>query len=174
MQFVSEKWYELTENSCKLIYDEAKARFEEFASESESITNKSIKILSVTFSLAAFLLAYAFSHSANIISFIILGIAVIIFVWELVLLFVLIAPKDVRFRGVDVGVSFKKEIMDEENKEYQIQATYFTVIKALKENADFMFDKNNTRASKYETALVLLFTFVLLIGTYIGITLSHL
>jgi hypothetical protein len=168
--FRLEKWYEVNEDSYKLIYEQAKIRFEEYASESESITNKSIKILTSIVALSAFFVGFATSHKFNCISFLIIGILIVLFCFALYHLFILIAPKNVSYRGVDPRIAGNKDVFDPENKDYQTRGMYYNLIGVISDNIDFMSIKNKGRANQYKLSLMFLYAMIICIGLYIGIT----
>lgn len=164
-------WHEVKEDSYKLIYEQAITRFEEFASESESITDKSIKILTAVISLSAFYIAYCLGTPIKIPAGIVLSILLVLFIIELKTLYKLTSSKKkVAYRGVDPAIAAQETVFDKENKDYQIQGMYYNLISVIDDNIDFMFKKNQSRAKDYELALILLYSIIILIGVYVGLT----
>ncbi len=153
------KWYKITPEAYRLIYDEAKERYEDIMSESESITNKSIRMLIALAAFIGFTLDFAIKQNfKEIVPIYFLLAIILVDVW---LLYKLIAPKHVKGRGVPPDLSINKVIDYDENKDNQVQLTYYTLIVTLQRNIYYMIDRNNERAKYYKKALMLfLITFI--------------
>lgn len=153
------KWYKVNPEAYKLILDEAKERYEDIMSESESITNKSIKMVIALAAFIGFTLDFAIKNSfKEIIPVYILLLIIFLDVW---LLYKLILPKQIRGRGVPPILSIDEDIDDDENKAHQVQLTYFRLVVTMQRNIYFMTKKNNKRAKIYKIALLLfLITFI--------------
>lgn len=161
------KWYNVNKECYKFIFEQAEKRLEDILSESESITNKSIKMATAIVAMFAFFIGFIIQKSIQIgynsifIGLFIINVSVIVY---------LIFPKDVKFRGLTPQILIPSKLDADEDKEFQIEMLYYSAIRLLQDNIDFMLDKNSFRAKVYLVSLIMcLFLFV--VGT-ISITLS--
>ena len=164
------KWYEVKEHSYKLIYELAKERFEEYASESESITNKSIKIFTALIGIAAFIIGFILKKKIPLGNDYIFITICLLFAVALYCVYGLISPKNIYHRGIDPSIAANKDIFVEENKDYQLQATYYNIIKVLQNNINGMYDINEIRMKRYTLSLYALFSIIISVGLWVGVT----
>lgn len=162
-------WYKVSKEAYSLIYQQAKERFEDVMSESESITNKSIKMI---FGLAAFLGGIIGFYKGNDLATRYMGVFFIFILIEAILLFILIVPKDVRWRGLSPKKSIPENLDSEDDREHQTELVYYYSISILQDNIDFMIEKNTKRALIYKIALILFLMIFASTATFIIASLS--
>ncbi|WPU98602.1 hypothetical protein SNE26_21515 [Mucilaginibacter sp. cycad4] len=157
-------WHHVNESTYILVFNLAKERFEDILGESESITNKAIKIETGLLAFIGFFVGYFFTNQNLIVNHVALiswsGIPVFL---EVTLLAFLIFPKKVKNRGLPPEVSLVENIDSPEDKKNQRQLVYYNCIVALQENIDFMLVKNENRAKIYTIALSLFLLLVIYI-----------
>ena len=161
------KWYNVNKDSYKFIFEQAEKRLEDILSESESITNKSIKMATAVVAMFAFFIGFLIQKSIPLgynsifIGLFIINVSAIVY---------LIFPKEVKLRGLTPKILIPSNLDADEDKDVQAEMLYYSAIRLLQDNIDFMLDKNSFRAKVYLASLIMcLFLFV--VGT-ISITLS--
>lgn len=149
------RWYEINADAYKLILDQGKERFEDIMSESESITNKSIRMLIALAAFSGFLIDFFLKEPISLRLY--LGAAVIFsaVIGDVFILYILISPKQIKNRGLAPKLTIDKDIDDTENKAFQVELTYYRSIVLTQQNIDDMINKNEKRAKLYKIALVL-------------------
>lgn len=145
------KWYNVKKEAYEFIYNQAKDRFEDILSESESITNKSIKMIVALAGFLGFFVGYVKDKSLDI-PYYKYGFALFIIV-DAILLFILISPKEIKNRGLIPSKSIPKNLDADEDKDYQTELVYYQGIIIMQDNCDFMINKNKCRATFYQWAL---------------------
>jgi hypothetical protein len=151
------KWYNVSAEAYKIIYELATNRFEDVLSESESVTEKSIKMITAILVFVGFFTTLLINEHLNKIysnisllawsgGFIFLVISLLVF---------LLFPKTIRNRGLSPKTSIIDGLDNEEDRDYQTQITYYNAISQIQNNIDFMVDANKTRHSLYTIALIL-------------------
>jgi len=159
-----EKWYNVKLEAYTVIYQQAKERFEDILSESESITNKSIKMIAALAAFLGFIIGFAKQNG------LVAGYHVVFFILALadaMMLFILIAPKEVKHRGLPPDRSIPKNLDAEDDKDFQAELVYYQSIVLLQDNIDFMINKNNYRAALYKWALLLFLMLVAGVSTFV-------
>lgn len=158
------KWYNINKDSYKLIFEQAEKKMEEVISESESITNKSIKIVAAISAMFAFFVGFLIQKNipAGYSS-----VFIIVFIINVTGVLFLIFPKEVRGRGIAPKILIPKNFDADDDKDYQEHMIYYSGIIILQNNIDFMIKKNTSRAKWYLRWLIV--TLVLLVSgaTYI-------
>lgn len=150
------KWYKVDTESYKIIFGEGKERFEDVMSESESITNKAIKMLTIAGAIGSFSLTLILKNSVPQLFSIVL---LIVFFGLFGVIVKLIFPKKIKNRGFSPQYSFVEMLDDPDDKDYQQQLVYYNLICMLQENITYMIIKNKSRARYYIAAIVLLCVF---------------
>lgn len=154
-------------NALKPIYQLSIDRFEECASESESITEKSIKVLISVASLGAFWVGIGLNHKINICLVIIIGFFYIV---EVVMLFLLILPRNVYHRGLKPETAYPKDLHEERKNEQEI-VVYQNLINTISQKIEDFYTVMHRRKILYTvalvSALVLLIVTALLLGLFI-------
>jgi hypothetical protein len=163
-------WHKVPIDTYKFIYDEAKVRLEEQLSESESITNKSIKMLTAAGALFGFFIGFLLKDTINWYYLTGYGLFYLI---ELFLLYKLIAPKDVRWRGLSPEKSFQENLDSSEDAGYQTQITYYTAIGIIQSNISFMAAKNKGRLDDYKNAMILLLALIIATVAFVVWVIAH-
>ena len=158
------KWYNVKKGAYALIHKEAKERLEDVLSESESITNKSIKMITALAAFLGFFIGLVVNNKWQIGY---LSVFFIIVLVDAIMLYILIAPKYVKWRGLSPKISIPNNFDADEDKEFQEEMIYYTSIVVLQDNIDFMLKRNNERASLYKWALLLFLVLFTAIATFI-------
>jgi hypothetical protein len=158
------KWYEVNKDAYKIVFEQAEKKMEDVLSESESITNKSIKMVAAVAAMFAFFVGFLVQKNIPV------GynaVFIIVFIVNVTGILFLIFPKEVRGRGVSPKKLLPKNLDAEDDKNFQEQMIYYSGIVILQDNIDFMIDKNTSRAKWYLAWLI--FALVLLVSgaTYI-------
>jgi hypothetical protein len=159
-----DKWYNVDQEVYLSVFDLAKERLEDILAESESITNKSIKI---TTGLLAFVGVFAGYFSANqnlITNFTPLlawsGLPIFVNILTLVWL---IFPKQTANKGLPPLIALVDDFDNPDDKENQMQLLYFNSIVVIQDNIDFMISKNELRAKFYSVSLILFLALIIYI-----------
>lgn len=158
------KWYDVNKDAYKLVFEQAAKKLDDVLSESESITNKSIKIITVVAAMFAFFVGFLIKKNIPIGYNVIF---IVIFIVNVTGTLFLIFPKEVRGRGIPPQKLLPKNLDAEDDRNYQEQMIYYSAIVILQDNIDFMIEKNTNRANWYLASLIV--TLVLLVSgaTYI-------
>jgi hypothetical protein len=150
------KWYNVDVEVYKIAFDLAKERFNDILAESESITDKTIKIISGLLVFTGFFASILFNKEDLIKDHrdLLVWSSTPIIV-NLIMLCLLLFPKKIRNRGLPPLVSFVKGFDDEENHGFQQQLMYFNCLSIFQANTDFMIIQNESRAKIYKFSLML-------------------
>jgi len=150
------KWYNVDIAAYKVLYDLALLRFEDVISESESVTQKSIKMITGIVLFIGFfttlLVNEHLSQLSNHISLIAWSGGFIFVV--LCLLVFLLFPKLIRHRGLSPNTSIIDGLDNDEDLSNQLQLTYYNCISQIQANIDFMIHANKNRHIFYTIALI--------------------
>lgn len=151
-----DKWHTVSIDAYKIVYDLAKERLDETLSESQSITDKSIKMISSLVVFSGFFFGYLLSNkeliAQNRCLLIFLGVIVIS---NMIFLVDLIWPKMVKSKGLPPNVSLVDDFDDEEDSPFQTQLVYYNSLKIIQSNIDYMDGKNSDRHLFYKVSLSL-------------------
>ncbi|MES2427036.1 MAG: hypothetical protein V4560_08675 [Bacteroidota bacterium] len=151
-----DKWYNVNVDTYKVVYDLALSRFEDVLSESESVTEKSIKMITAIIVFVGFFATILVNdHLSQLLSHIPLiawsgGFIFIV----LCLLVFLLFPKRIRNRGLSPSTSIINGLDNEEDRANQLQLTYYNTISQIQSNIDFMVSANRSRHVFYTIALI--------------------
>lgn len=165
------KWYNVDVEAYKIFHELAKEKFEDVSQESESITNKSFKMIGALAAFTGFLIGVI--STANFIegkNFIIVVSTILIIISDAILLYLLVVPKGIIQRGISPELSIVKDFDSPDDKEYQVQLAYYTAISLLQDNIDIMRGRNKNRINLYRWSLnvsLLLILFIAYIATSI-------
>lgn len=164
-------WYKVNKEAYKIIVTEAKEKMEDTLSESESITNKSIKMITALVVMFGFYIGFFVQNHLKfdssipfLLPFFIIGCGIIY----------LIFPKKIRGRGFEPKELIPKELDAEEDKEYQEEILYYALIEKLQEDIDFMNNKNMHRARIYLFCMIGMLVLFIACSVNIAISLSTL
>jgi len=156
------KWYDVDVASYKFIFEQAEKRMEDVLSESESITDKSIKIITAIAAMFAFFVGFLIKKE---ISFGENYVPIFLFTLNIGCALFLLFPKKVRVRGIAPKILLPlRQLDNQEDKAYQEHILYYSAIVILQDNIDFMIKKNAIRSIVYLVSL-LLGLVLLIVGT---------
>ncbi len=158
------KWYDVDKNAYKLVFEQAEKKMEDVLSESESITNKSIKMVAAVATMFAFFVGFLVQKNISI------GynsIFIIVFIANVTGILFLIFPKEVKGRGVSPKKLLPNNLDAEDDKNYQEQMIYYSGVDILQDNIDFMIEKNTSRAKWYLAWLIVALILLVSGATYI-------
>jgi hypothetical protein len=147
-----DKWYEVKLESYKFIFTQAEKKLEDILTESESITNKSIKMIAYIGAMFAFFVGFisqkhlSIYHQCHII---------ILFVLDVSLCIYLTFPKEVKGRGFIPNELIPERFDDKEDSDYQEQLINYCAIVKLERDIKIMRDKNSNRAKVYLACLLI-------------------
>lgn len=148
-----EKWYNVDLKSYEFIFNQAEKKHEEVLSESESITNKSIKILSSLIALLSFFIGFLIKSEIEMNYWIVLFI---LFSMINISLYVyLVFPKKIKGRGFSPKDLLPEKLDSEEDKGFQEHLLFYTAILKIQDNIDSVRQKNKDRASIYFMSILL-------------------
>ncbi len=150
------KWYDIEIEAYKVAFDLAKERFDDILAESESITDKTIKMISGILIFTGFFTSILFSKE-NLIrdhTDLLTWSAVPILI-DIVVLCLLLFPKKANNRGLPPIVSFVKDFDNKENTGFHQQLMYYNCLSVLQANIDNMISLNEKRAKIYTISLYL-------------------
>ena len=156
-------WYKVDVKAYEIIYGEAKEKFEDIMQESESITNKAFKMIAALAAFSGFIIGFLTSMNFTGEKAIIATILSILIVINLFLLYFLVVPKGVIQRGIAPEHSITQNFDDPDDKGYQVQLAYHTILTVLQNNIDVMRTKNKERIKIYKwsmnlSLIIILFT----------------
>lgn len=154
---ILEEWDTFPIDAYKLMFSEVKENFEERSSDSESITNKSIKILALSSSFLVGLLGYTSSQDIYLCLLCLFCLAIPYFI-ILLLSIKLMFPKNIQFRGtlpsdIMVNVYDNKEY-EESDKE---KLLYYNTIKQYQYSIEIFDEKLKKRHCFYKLLLASVF-----------------
>lgn len=167
------KWYNVEPEAYRHFYEQAKERFEDILQESESITNKAFKMAGALATFAGFLIGLLSQDYFVEGKSLLVLLATVIIVANSVLLYLLIAPKNVKFRGSPPILSIAQDFDSKEDKNHQMQLAYYTSLSLLQADIDHMRAMNASRISLYRWSLNLSFLLVLFVSAIGTIILFH-
>lgn len=153
VSFYINKWYNVEIEAYKFIHEQAKERLEDLLLESESITNKSFYIVGALATFTGFLLGL-FANDAQMIGELLIFILVVLIIGDAIMLYLLIIPKNIKFRGIPPEQAITQEFDHPEDMGFQVQKAYYTSISILQSSIDHMRKKNASRITLYRWALI--------------------
>lgn len=153
----------------KIIYDQAIIRFEECASETESITDKTYKMLVALVSMGAYLIVEAAKHRINIC---ISSCFVILYLLEFIILFKILTPRQAFHRGLYPHTSFPVHL-DEDCKDNQKSIVYKSLLETMEKKISDSYFEFNRRVKIYTFSIWYLATLIILSASWIGYLISH-
>lgn len=161
-----EEWERLPIEVYQKTLDEVKEYFEEFCSETESVTDKSLKIFwgLLTFTGAA---AGVIASKKHVICIdVLLGILI---VYLLISLYCIIKSRQTVYRGVHplnhLTKDYDKPNFTKEDKERLI---YVNLIEQYMAKIDLVEPLNDKRAKQYNKVCLLSIVFIIAISVYLG------
>ncbi|HVA99483.1 MAG TPA: hypothetical protein VNG53_11365 [Bacteroidia bacterium] len=147
-----DKWYNVNKDAYKFLFEQADEKLEDVLSESESITNKSIKMVTAVIAMFAFFVGFLIQKHIPI------GynsIFIILFIVNVSGIIYLIFPKEVKGRGFVPSELLPKKLNSPEDKDYQEELLYYCAVVKLEEDIQLMRQKNSVRTKIYLTCIIL-------------------
>jgi hypothetical protein len=159
-----EKWYNVNKDAYKFIFSQAEKKLEDVLSESESITNKSIKMITAVVAMFAFFIGFLVQKSIPI------GynsVFIILFIVNVAGILFLIFPKEVKGRGFVPSELLPEKLDKADDKDFQEEMLYYCAVVKLEDDIQSMRLKNSSRAKIYLTCLILALLLLLSGATFI-------
>jgi hypothetical protein len=147
-----DKWYNVNKDAYKFIFEQAEKKLEDVLSESESITKKSIKLVTAVVAMFAFFIGFLINkkiplgYNSIFIIFFILNMGGTIF---------LIFPKEIKGRGFLPSELLPEKLDSPSDKDVQEQLLYYCAIVKLDQDIQLMRRKNSGRTKIYLISLIL-------------------
>lgn len=161
----------VTPQAYKIIYEQGLQRFEECASESESITDKTIKLFTAMIALGSFFAGVSFTHNVYFDNWVLLVLA-ICYVANLGILFLLMSPRSIYHRGLEPKIFFPTEL-DEEPPNEQESIVYYQGICILQDKIESFYTLLSKRIFWYKVSIVGSFILLVVSIYFTGKTISH-
>lgn len=149
-------WSKINLDTYGFIIKQAEKNFDELISESESITNKSIKILTFNSILFSFFFSYSkqFNHYTSYR--IELVMPLILFLGVVFIVMKLMFPKRIRFKGFSPkDLLSDASNLDSEDESFHLQILYYITIVKLEDNILVMKAINTCRAKLYKISIIM-------------------
>lgn len=154
------KWENVSVDEYKLIFDLAKERFEDVLSETESITDKSIKIFTAAIVFCGFLVGIITQNKKFHLPILWIDITIGLITSTIFFVVIVIWPRGTRRRGLPPIVSTTPNFDNDEDKGYLLQKLYYNCIGVFQDNIDLTISRNKERIIYYNFVQV---SFVLLL-----------
>lgn len=164
-------WEKVPIEAYKFLFSQAKDRYDEFMSESESISNKAITLATITVAAISGFASYKFTGNPNHGFLIVLTL---LFVGDLSCLGLLLFPKKILQRGSPPNETFidyldNGELVDDE----KTKLIYYKELKRYQEKMNTMEKVNSVRHLLYGIALCLTILATIITGGLILSTIYH-
>lgn len=151
-------WEKVSVDAYKFVIEQAKEQLNEVIEESQIITKRGMSILLSYIAALSGLLGYAFSEKSKIthgsgwiICFSIL--IAILSIYAFTLLFQLIYPKDVFYKGSPPKEIFFKEVFTGLSEEEGLKNVLYSEIERIQDKIERMGKSNRKRFSQYRRTL---------------------
>jgi hypothetical protein len=158
------KWENVSVEEYKFIFEQGKEKLNDVLTETESITDKSIKIGTAVVAFLGFYLGLVIqNHLFNSHKFLV----IITFIFSIINLFVvikLIFPSLISNRGCSPDASTTPDFDNDEDKGYYLQKLYYNSIGILQDKIDNTITRNSRRISIYKVALGSFALFLIFMG----------
>jgi hypothetical protein len=164
-------WEKVPVEAYQFLFSQARDRYEEVMSESESITNKAIKLTTISIAAISGFVSYKFTENPNPGFVVLLSF---LFVGDLICLGVLLFPKRIIQRGSPPNETFIDYLDNSELEEQEkTKLVYYHELKRYQKNMAIMEKRNSDRHWFYGIALCLtIVTTVITAGVIIS-TIYH-
>jgi hypothetical protein len=164
-------WETIPISAYEFLFNQAKDRYDEVMSESESITNKSINLLTVVIGGMTGFVGYNFTSNPNE-AFIVL--LTLLFISDFIALGVLLFPKKISQRGSPPNEVFidyldNHDLIDDE----KTKLVYYHELIRYQSRLELMNKKNSSRQNAYGIALILTLLATVFTGGIILSTIYH-
>jgi len=152
------EWEKISVDTYKFVIDQAKEQLDEIIEESQTITIRSMSILLSYIVALSGLLGYAFSEKSKITHgngwIICFSICIaIISIYSFILLFQLIYPKDVFYKGSPPEEIFYQEIFNGLTAEESYKSLLYNEVERIQDKIERMEISNQKRSAQYRRAL---------------------
>lgn len=157
-------WEKVSIDSYKFIIEQAKERLNEVIEESQAITKNGMTILLSYIALLSAILGYIFStklsgkNDAFTILVVIMIAALSAYVFSL--LFKLILPKDVFYKGSPPKETFFKEVFEGLTPEEGYKSLLYNELERIQDKIERMEDSNKRRCDNYKKMLKISLLFI--------------
>lgn len=148
-----DSWDKIDKDTYKFILDQAKERLGYLKSEEESITDKSIKMLTVTVTFIGLFIGILVKEARGVELYKILIVATCT-TSLIVYLVLLIKPKETKSLGL-APLNILVENFGKGRKAYFEAKAYYVAIVTIQDNINFLMAKQRKRSKYYYTALIL-------------------
>ena len=151
-------WDKVSVDTYKFVLDQAKERLNEIVEESQTITKRGMSILLSYVVALSGLLGYAFSEKSKITHgngwLICFSICIaILSIYSFTLLFRLIYPKTVFFKGSPPKEMFYQEVFNGLTTEESFKNVLYNEIERVQDKTDKMEASNKNRSAQYRRTL---------------------
>jgi hypothetical protein len=152
------EWDKISVDTYKFVIDQAKEQLNEIIEESQVITKRGMSILLSYIAALSGLLGYAFSEKSKIthgngwIICFSIGIAMLS-TYSFTLLFQLIYPKDVFYKGSPPEEIFYQEIFNGRSAEEGHKNVLFNEVERIQDKIGRMITSNDKRSAQYRRTL---------------------
>jgi len=152
------EWEKISIDTYKFVIDQAKERLNEIVEESQAITKAGMSILLSYIVALSGLLGYAFSEKSKIThgdgSLICFSTCIaILSIYSFTLLFQLIYPKTIFFKGSPSKEIFYQEVFNGLTSEESYKNVLYNEIERIQDKIDKMEASNKERSTQYRRTL---------------------
>jgi hypothetical protein len=163
-----EKWYNVNIDAYKFVFEQAEKKLEDVLSESESITDKSIKMVAAVVAMFAFFVGFLIQKKIPI------GynaIFIILFILNVTGIIFLIFPKEVKGRGFVPSELLPEKFDNHEDLKVQVELLHYCGVVKLEEDIQLMRRKNASRSKLYLVCIILALLLFVFGTTFIVVSL---
>jgi len=159
-----DKWYNVNKEAYKFTFEQAVIKLDDLLTESESITNKSIKWVTGIIAIFGFFVGFLIQKKLPI------GynsVFIIFFIIDVAGLLFLIFPKEIKGRGFVPSELLPEKLDNPDDEKYQQELLYYFAIVKIEEDISVMRKKNSFRANIYLASIILGLLLLVSGATYI-------
>jgi hypothetical protein len=158
-------WEKIAVDAYRFILDQAKERLNEVIEESHAITKRGMTILLSHIAALSGILGYLFSdkskiHHENVFTIIFACCIALLSIYAFSLLFRLIYPKDIFYKGSPPKEIFSKEAFDGLSEMEGLKSVLFDEVVRMQDKIERMEKSNTQRIALYSTALRISLLFI--------------
>jgi len=150
---IAKDWEKIPSDTYKFLFSQAKERYDEIISESESMTNKAVTLTTISFAALSAFVGYNFKVRPELGWIILLGA---LYLLNIIVLAKLLFPKNVIMKGSPPNEIFNDYL---DNPQYlpedKITIVYYHELVRYQERMDMMTKKNKRRQAFYAVAIIL-------------------
>jgi len=150
---IAKDWEKIPPDTYKFLFSQAKERYDEIISESESMTNKAVSLTTISIAALTAFVGYNFKVKPEACSVTILGA---LYLLNIIVLAKLLFPKNIIMKGSPPNEIFNDYL---DNPQYlpedKIAIVYYHELVRYQERMDIMTKKNKIRQAFYATAVCL-------------------